>query len=666
MNDFHLNQVRELKQDLINLDPATTKNLIKRISSDERKFLVKVINDIEVSENNLCEILNKNIQEVKDLNPELTRKKDIKSNIAWFNKKIDKLISNVAYFFNILTAQKTYELVLKALNRSNISPTTDLPHISQLQLADLILREREKLPPGEKIDLGAILNSRGFSKEIVDMQFPDSFSLREMMLEGIIFKNCEFDWTPCSHSNLVNVTFQSCNIFNLSLMNSTLTNCSFDNCEMREVMFTGTQLNNVFFNKNSLISSSFEDATLTKCSFFNSTLPATHFLEATVNDSSMTQCRLENTVFFGTQGDFKMDDSSKKTAVIKKATTAILVHPENRGVSTPKAYMKLDQSANTIPLRISMQPQKATKENVNEEVTALLECIQSGNNDAGSPPLAQSLIQKIAEQPGSEGGKILKKASKLASQVDSFFLPGGEDVPPALYGKEEEEYTDWGGDYRRSILELGIIDQSFKKGIPLMGVCRGFQMSNVYFGARLIQDIHGHRGIQNFDLTNQRSLYAGAMKNSIVSAVFHHQAIPLEMQATEHLEPSVLYGKDIVKASEVAVGGASPMILLQFHPEFYKTASANNMWSEITDRNLNMIMSKENEAFWGILSDSAKAYRIKRAALALIREETLKYDPQKSRQWSALSNNTKPFNARVFRTNEIVLQRIKTIENRLN
>lgn len=65
------------------------------------------------------------------------------------------------------------------------------------------------------------------------------------------------------------------------------------------------------------------------------------------------------------------------------------------------------------------------------------------------------------------------------------------------------------------------------------------------------------------------------MKNNIVGACFH-QAVSEETLATEHLETSVLY-KGLVKAAELDKAGATPMVLLQFHPEFYKAETADSM-----------------------------------------------------------------------------------------
>ena len=63
------------------------------------------------------------------------------------------------------------------------------------------------------------------------------------------------------------------------------------------------------------------------------------------------------------------------------------------------------------------------------------------------------------------------------------------------------------------------------------------------------------------------------------------------------------------------------MILLQFHPEFYKATTAHNIKRELIDQLLQNLMSKNNELFWKILADSAKAYRIKKIVLSSLRKK---------------------------------------------
>ena len=38
--------------------------------------------------------------------------------------------------------------------------------------------------------------------------------------------------------------------------------------------------------------------------------------------------------------------------------------------------------------------------------------------------------------------------------------------------------------------EVALIQQAQAKGIPTLGICKGFQLLNVAFGGKLLQDLH--------------------------------------------------------------------------------------------------------------------------------------------------------------------------------
>ena len=73
-------------------------------------------------------------------------------------------------------------------------------------------------------------------------------------------------------------------------------------------------------------------------------------------------------------------------------------------------------------------------------------------------------------------------------ECDGLLLPGGEDIAPWRYGQEPiarcgtpDEHRDQG--------EWALLEAFVPTGKPILGICRGIQMLNVFFGGTLHQDI---------------------------------------------------------------------------------------------------------------------------------------------------------------------------------
>ena len=70
---------------------------------------------------------------------------------------------------------------------------------------------------------------------------------------------------------------------------------------------------------------------------------------------------------------------------------------------------------------------------------------------------------------------------------DALVLCGGGDINPIRFG--EENNGSYGIDYRRDECELLVLDKFVKAQKPVLAICRGCQVVNVYFGGTLVQDI---------------------------------------------------------------------------------------------------------------------------------------------------------------------------------
>ena len=83
-----------------------------------------------------------------------------------------------------------------------------------------------------------------------------------------------------------------------------------------------------------------------------------------------------------------------------------------------------------------------------------------------------------------------------AAGLDGLLLPGGGDLDPALYGAPPHPQTGRLNS-RRDAAEVALAGAAIETGLPVLGICRGLQILNVFLGGTLHQhvpDVVGHPG----------------------------------------------------------------------------------------------------------------------------------------------------------------------------
>lgn len=116
---------------------------------------------------------------------------------------------------------------------------------------------------------------------------------------------------------------------------------------------------------------------------------------------------------------------------------------------------------------------------------------------------------------------------RIFSLCDCFMIPGGNDIDARYYHRKN---------HPRSILvdplvdqlDFKILDYAVKYRKPVLGICRGLQVINVYFGGSLVQHIKSkeHEKALNHHLKLNKDSY---FKNYFIKPYtinsFHHQKI---------------------------------------------------------------------------------------------------------------------------------------------
>ena len=163
-------------------------------------------------------------------------------------------------------------------------------------------------------------------------------------------------------------------------------------------------------------------------------------------------------------------------------------------------------------------------------------------------------------------------AQAAVGGLHGLLLSGGHDIDSALYGQDRHPSADEPR-RERDAWELALLRNALVSGIPVLAICRGFQVLNVALGGTLVQhlpDLHGsdaHRPrLGEFCLhrvTFEPASRAGAIYGCEDEVPAHHH------QGIDVLAPALVataWADDgLVEAVEVP--GEQWIIGVQWHPE---------------------------------------------------------------------------------------------------
>ena len=79
-------------------------------------------------------------------------------------------------------------------------------------------------------------------------------------------------------------------------------------------------------------------------------------------------------------------------------------------------------------------------------------------------------------------------ADEALASLDGLVLVGGDDIGAERYGAVPHPTAD-PPNHRRDTAELGLLRGALERDLPLLGICRGFQLLNVAYGGTLDQHL---------------------------------------------------------------------------------------------------------------------------------------------------------------------------------
>ena len=163
----------------------------------------------------------------------------------------------------------------------------------------------------------------------------------------------------------------------------------------------------------------------------------------------------------------------------------------------------------------------------------------------------------------------------IPEEFDALCLTGGEDIAPSRYGATADPRTE-PPDARRDELEFQLLQVARDRDLPVLGICRGFQVINVAYGGTLVQHVAGHRRANAPIVAHVASPEAGSKLAAACGSAPHevnssHHQVVTALTLAPALVPTVRID-GLIEAFEDPAHRW--LVAIQWHPERTAEVSA--------------------------------------------------------------------------------------------
>jgi len=153
--------------------------------------------------------------------------------------------------------------------------------------------------------------------------------------------------------------------------------------------------------------------------------------------------------------------------------------------------------------------------------------------------------------------------------VQGIILTGGNDISARLYG--QDPLTCRNVSAVRDHIEGRLLQMAMEKSLPVLGICRGMQFVNVFFGGGLIQDIRAEIGgtVNHVGCSHQNKIVDATIGQFLgvtqfVVNSFHNQGITVDSLAST-IEVFAVSEDGLL--IEGILHPIYPILGIQWHPE---------------------------------------------------------------------------------------------------
>lgn len=149
----------------------------------------------------------------------------------------------------------------------------------------------------------------------------------------------------------------------------------------------------------------------------------------------------------------------------------------------------------------------------------------------------------------------------------ALLLPGGGDITPAFFGQKNAGSRCI--DTELDIIQLQALEQAIRYEKPVLGICKGMQIINVFFGGTIVQHMpeHAQHEYKNGDQSHDTVIVPGSFLhgiygNRLIVNSAHHQCLGKlgrEILLAQYASPT--------PTPEAICHRTLPLYGVQWHPE---------------------------------------------------------------------------------------------------